>query len=127
MTVRVPPRKGLQGLDVALLRRVGGVGLQVCLAGWVNLHLRRLDDDVGLHQVGRLTQLGVGKRGLHRATPAEQHDLVNLTVLEGLDVAEPAAVRGALMSGQSRRGSAGSRFDQRTGLRPVASRLVSDR
>ena len=41
----------------------------------VERHLGRVDDHVGLLEVGHLEQLGIGEGGLRRAAPAEDHDL----------------------------------------------------
>ena len=44
-------------------------------AGFVELELRRIDDDVRAGEVAHLVQLGGGPRGLNGATPSENHDL----------------------------------------------------
>jgi hypothetical protein len=41
----------------------------------VELHLRRVNHDVGARQFSQLAQLGIGERCLRRATAAEQKRL----------------------------------------------------
>ena len=66
-----------EDLDVAPVGRVAFLGVDELAAGLVELHLGRVDDDVGLGQLAELAHLGVGERRLGRPAAAEDDDLLD--------------------------------------------------
>ena len=77
VAVRLALRVVAQDLDVALVGRLA-LALQPVGALGVELHLGRVDDDVGARELAELAQLRVRERGLRGAAAAEHDHVLDL-------------------------------------------------